>query len=64
MESMYDVVGFNDGTYGIVENDTNLIITKNLRLWDAEKFIHNQKNGCGFQGRTPPFMALGEYNEE
>ena len=63
MELMYDVIKMNNDTYGVLEVDTNLLIAKGLSLWEAEKFVNNQKNGGGFQGRTPTFMSAGDNNE-
>ena len=57
---MYDVIKSGRGQYTVLEVDTNLILTKCKNLWDAEKFVNNQRNGSGFQGRTPTFMALGQ----
>lgn len=61
---MYNIVNTGNGTYGVIEENTNLLLLKGMRLFDAEKFIYSQKHGAGFQGLTPSFMSLGEYNEK
>lgn len=63
MELMYDIIKMNNGTYGVLEVDTNILLAKGLSLWEAEKLVNNQKNGNGFQGRTPTFMSAGGINE-
>lgn len=61
---MYDVISFNDGTYGILEETTGLLVEKGMKLFDAESLAYKLRKGTGFQGTTPAFITYGEYNEK
>lgn len=64
MKLVYDIISFDDGTYGILEENTGHVIQKYMKLFDAEKLIHALRKGSGFQGHTPTFLTYGEYYEK
>lgn len=60
MESMYEVIDMDNGTYAILEVKTNQVIARNLSLHEANIFVGKLNNGAGFEGNTPAFLTEGD----
>jgi len=60
MESMYEVIDMDDGSYAILEVKTNQVVARGLSLHEANTFVGKLNNGSGFEGNTPAFLTEGD----
>ena len=57
MDSMYDILEMDDGSYSIMELSTHAVVASGLMLYEANVLRDKLNNGSGFNGNTPRFLT-------
>lgn len=53
----YTIVELEDGTFGVYEKNTRLIVENYSKYCDAKKVLREMNLGGSFDGWTPSFLA-------
>lgn len=61
---MYEVIDMDDGTFAVLEINTNQVVAKGLSESEVNLVVNKLNEGSGFEGNTPAFLTEGDYNGE